>query len=106
MLGHSSLAERRKPSVREGALATDAELARLLRAVQDGDDANALTDNGGLASALTWSLDDVATCLSEAKARSLIWGSRSGQRPAPWFTDLELTVQGRRFLAEHGSKLP
>ena len=33
----------------------------------------------------------------------LIWGFRNGQRPAPWYTDLELTVQGRRFLAAHAA---
>jgi hypothetical protein len=85
----------------EGVLTSENELARMLQIVKDGDDQDSLVDNGGLATALAWSLDDVGTCLADAKARSLIWGNRSGQRPGPWFTDLELTVQGRRFLAQH-----
>ena len=56
-----------------------------------------------LARALELSLVDVAQRLEDAKARGLIWGFRNGQRPAPWYTDLELTVQGRRFLATHGA---
>ncbi len=82
-------------------MAGDGDLARLLQAVQDGDDKDSPADNECLAAALAWSLDDVADCLKEAKDRSFIWGSRSGQRPAPWFTELELTVQGKRFLTEH-----
>ena len=79
----------------------DGDLVRLLLVVQDGDDADVLADNESLACSLQWSLADVATCLREAKDRSLIWGARSGQEPGPWFTDLEITVQGRRFLAVH-----
>jgi hypothetical protein len=78
----------------------DGELRRLLRAVQHGDEVDALADNGTLASALGWPVAAVAACLQEAKERSFIWGMRSGQTPAPWFTDLELTVQGRRFLKD------
>jgi hypothetical protein len=40
----------------------------------------------------------VASILEDAKERSLIWGQRSGDKPGPWFKELELTVQGRRFL--------
>jgi hypothetical protein len=87
-------------------MSSDDELARLLQAVQDGDDADVLADNESLARSLQWPLSAVAACLREAKDRSLIWGMRSSQQPAPWFTDLELTVQGRRFLAartaDHG----
>ena len=82
-------------------MSTDDDLAQLLRAVQAGDDADVLADNESLASSLQWSLGDVADCLREAKERSLIWGVRSGQQPGPWFAELELTVQGRRFLAGH-----
>lgn len=78
---------------------TDAELTVILAAVQDGDDINTLLDNDGLAQACQLTLEVVAERLHVAKQRNLIWGSRSNQRPAPWFTDLELTVQGRRFLA-------
>ena len=83
-------------------MATEDELQRLLRAVQLGDETDALADNDSLASVLGWPVAAVAACLREAKERSLIWGIRSGRTPAPWFTDLELTVQGRRFL-QHGS---
>jgi len=84
-------------------VASDTDLARLLQAVQDGDDRDAPVDNGVLAGVLVWSLDAVAECLGEAKTRSFIWGMRSGQRPAPWYTELEVTVQGKRFLADHQS---
>jgi len=80
---------------------TDDELMSVLLVVQQGDDADSLLDNDGIAQALEISLVDVARRLEVAKDRRLIWGSRSGQRPAPWYTDLELTVQGRRFLAGH-----
>jgi hypothetical protein len=80
---------------------TDQDLSSLLHAVQDGDDADALLDNGAIANLLGLSLETVAEQLAEAKDRSLVWGIRNGQRPAPWFTDLEVTVQGRRFLSNH-----
>lgn len=80
-------------------MSSDDDLARLLRAVQAGDDADLLADNESLACSLQCSLGDLAACLREAKERSLIWGVRSGKQPGPWFTDLEVTVQGRRFLA-------
>ena len=78
---------------------TEHDLASVLSAVQRGDDADALLDNASIADALGISLEDVAERLAAAKERSLVWGIRNGQRPAPWYTDLELTVQGRRFLA-------
>jgi hypothetical protein len=83
------------------AAPTDPELASILEAVQDADRADALLDNQGIADVLGLSLDVVAERLQEAKQRSLVWGIRSGQQPAPWYTDLEVTVQGRRFLAAH-----
>lgn len=79
----------------------DDELVLLLRAVQDGDDADVLADNESLARVLHWSAAEVAACLGEAKDRSLIWGTRGRNETSPWFTDLELTVQGRRLLAAH-----
>jgi hypothetical protein len=78
---------------------TDGELADLLSAVKRGDDTDDLLDNERLASALGISLEEVASQLQAAKGRSLIWGTRSSRTPGPWFTDLEITVQGRRFLA-------
>ena len=80
---------------------TDAKIAALLRCVEDGDAADAPADNSILGTALGWSLEDVAACLQDAKDRSLVWGRRSGERPAPWFTELEVTVQGKRFIAAH-----
>ncbi len=67
--------------------------------MRDGDFADSPVDNEMLAAALKMPLVLVASCLQEAKARSFIWGIRSGRQPAPWYTDLEMTVQGKRFLA-------
>jgi hypothetical protein len=75
------------------------QLSLLLQAVRDGDFADSPVDNEMLAAALKLPLASVASCLQEAKARSFIWGIRSGRQPAPWYTDLEMTVQGKRFLA-------
>ena len=80
-------------------MSDDADLVTLLRAIRDGDAADDPMDNDMLSTRLGWSADDVAFRLSSAKDRMLIWGSRSGGTPAPRFTDLELTVQGRRFMA-------
>jgi hypothetical protein len=78
---------------------TDAEIAAILVAVQHGDDRDALLDNNGLADACDLSLEDVAARLAAAKDRKFVWGRRSSQQPGPWYMDLELTVQGHRFLA-------
>ena len=74
------------------------ELIEILRAVLDADEQDAPLDNEMLATALGWDLDHVAASLSEAKQLSLIWGNRGARKPGPWFTDLEVTVQGRRLL--------
>ena len=78
---------------------TDERLARVLAVIQAGDDADRLEDNGSLSKALDWSLEEVADCLAEAKQRKFIWGARGGARPGPYYAELEVTVQGRRFLA-------
>lgn len=83
-------------------MSTDADLARLLNAVKDRDDGVTSVDNAMLAAALDWPVASVSLCLQEAKERSFIWGSRSGHQPAPWFTDIEITVQGKRFLTQNG----
>jgi hypothetical protein len=70
----------------------------LLGVVQAGDDNGAPVDNAVIAKRLKWDLETVAGCLGEAKERSLVWGQRSGDKPAPWFKELEITVQGRRLL--------
>jgi len=92
---------RERDDDRSSTVAGAGDLTRLLKAVNDGDFADTPVDNDMLATALRLSLVDVAGRLQEAKARSLIWGIRSGRQPAPWYTDLEVTVQGKRFLASH-----
>jgi hypothetical protein len=77
------------------------ELARLLQAVLDGDFADAPVDNEMLAAALQVPLVSVAACLQEATARSLVGGLRGGRQPEPWYTDLEITEQGQRFLSAY-----
>ncbi|MGH9134216.1 MAG: hypothetical protein ACRDZZ_09790 [Ilumatobacteraceae bacterium] len=79
----------------------DERLARLLSLIQAGDEADQLADNATLSKALRWSLEDVAAYLADAKERMFIWGARGGSRPAPYYSELEVTVQGRRFLAAH-----
>lgn len=79
-------------------MADEQQLMALLRVVMAGDDANELANNAILAKKLGWDLEAVAACLQEAKDKSLLWGQRNGDKPAPWFNDLEITVQGRRFL--------
>jgi hypothetical protein len=85
-------------------MAAEDELVRLLQAVRDADYANTPVDNEMLAGALQMPLGSVAEWLQEAKARSFIWGQRGARQPSPWFTDLELTVQGQRFLSAHARR--
>ncbi len=82
----------------------DSLMMDLLRVIQDGDDANELVNNAAIAKRLGWDLEVVAARLQEAKDSSLLWGQRSGDKPAPWFNDLEITVQGRRFLRTNAGK--
>lgn len=79
-------------------MSDDRLMVQLLGVVLKGDDSGAPVDNSVLASKLGWDLEAVATCLHEAKERSLVWGQRSGDKPAPWYKELEITVQGRRLL--------
>ena len=79
-------------------MSDDRLMAQLLGVVLKGDDSGAPVDNSMLASRLGWDLEAVASCLHEAKERSLVWGQRSGDKPAPWYKELEITVQGRRLL--------
>lgn len=73
-------------------------MVKLLAVVLSGDDSGAPVDNSIIAARLGWDLEAVASCLNQAKERSLVWGQRSGDKPAPWFKELEITVQGRRLL--------
>ena len=79
-------------------MSDDRLMVQLLGVVLKGDDSGAPVDNSMLASRLGWDLEAVASCLHEAKERSLVWGQRSGDKPAPWYKELEITVQGRRLL--------
>jgi hypothetical protein len=88
---------------RAGPVATEEELAHLLQAVRNGEFADAPVDNEMLAAALQLSLVSIASSLQEAEARSFVSGVRSGRQPGPWYTDLEVTVQGQRFLSGRGA---
>ena len=79
----------------------DRQMVQLLAVVLGGDDSGTPVDNAIIAKRLGWKLEVVASCLNEAKERSLVWGQRSGDKPAPWFKELEITVQGRRLLRSH-----
>ena len=82
----------------------DQQMVEMLAVVLSGDDSGAPVDNSIIAARLGWNLESVASCLNEAKERSLVWGQRSGDKPAPWFKELEITVQGRRLLRSHSAK--
>jgi hypothetical protein len=82
-------------------VSSDDQLAAVLRVIQACDEGDALADNTILAAQLGWTLVDVAECLDDAKERALIWGHRGGTKPGPWFSELEVTVQGKRFLTAH-----
>ena len=79
-------------------MSDDRQMLDLLEVVLRGDDSGAPVDNSMIAARLGWDLEAVASCLHEAKERSLVWGQRSGDKPAPWYKELEITVQGRRLL--------
>jgi hypothetical protein len=80
-------------------MSDDTHLVQLLGAIRDADDAGDPMDNDALSRRLGWSAEEVAARLTSARGQMLIWGSRVGGSPAPRFADLELTVQGRRFMA-------
>jgi hypothetical protein len=80
-------------------VSSEEEMTQLLRAVKDGDLAGAPVDNEMLAAVLNLPLVSIASCLQEAKERSFVWGVRSGRQPGPWYEELEVTVQGKRFLS-------
>jgi hypothetical protein len=82
----------------------DRQMVQLLGVVLSGDDSGAPVDNSIIASRLGWDLETVAATLTQAKERSLVWGQRSGDKPAPWYKELEITVQGRRLLRTNSAK--
>jgi len=74
------------------------ELTAMLHLVREADERGDPADNETLASAMDCDLSRVAALLGVAKQRSLIWGQGGPRKPGPWFSELELTVQGQRFL--------
>jgi hypothetical protein len=81
---------------------TDDHLVAMLRTIGDVEAAGEL-DNATIGRSLGWTAAMTATSLEAAKGRLLIWGIRVGGTPGPRFEEIELTVQGRRFLtaADH-----
>jgi len=73
-------------------------LRELLSAVHRVDGRGVPVSNDLLATDLGWSSADVANTLRDAKADMLIWGLRTSGNPQPQFEDIELTVQGNRYL--------
>ncbi len=80
-------------------MSADDQLLALLGAIRDGDDADAPMDNDTLKARLGWTAGEVADHLAAARSSMLIWGARVGGTPAPRYADLELTVQGRRWMS-------
>jgi hypothetical protein len=77
--------------------ATNEQLVAMLRTIGERDSE---LDSRSLGRSLGWTPAQTADSLAAAKARLLIWGIRVGGNPAPCFEDIELTVQGRRFLID------
>jgi hypothetical protein len=73
-------------------------LRPLLAAIRAGDERGVVMSSDVLADDLGWSATDVAQALREAKAAMLVWGLRTGGSPQPHFDEIELTVQGNRYL--------
>jgi hypothetical protein len=78
--------------------APDPELVLALRALLAADEAGTPFDNEQLSKALGWDLTRTGDCLKVAKDQSLIWASRGSRLPGPWFSEIEVTMQGRRLL--------
>lgn len=76
----------------------DEALAAALAVLLAADEKGEPLDNELLAKALGWDLARVGDCLKVAKERSLIWGSKGSRTPGPWFSEIEVTMQGRRLL--------
>ena len=79
--------------------AVDFDLCRMLRTIGDRDGGDGQLDSAALGRRLGWTAARTASSLGAAKGRLLVWGIRVGGNPGPCFEDIELTVQGRRFLA-------
>jgi hypothetical protein len=81
-----------------GEPASDDLLVAMLRTIGDSDATAGALDSAALGRSLGWTAAVTAASLETAKHRLLIWGIRVGGSPSPCFEDIELTVQGRRFL--------
>lgn len=79
-------------------MSDEERLHELLAAVHRGDESGVPVSNDLLVADLGWSSADVASTLSDAKADMLIWGLRTSGNPQPQFEEIELTVQGNRYL--------
>jgi hypothetical protein len=73
-------------------------MSALLRAVQRADDRGDPADNESIARALGWGLDETALLVKAAREHLFVWGLREGRQPGPWYSSLEVTVQGQRYL--------
>lgn len=82
---------------------TNDQMVTLLETIRDGRFADQPVDNQLLAEALDASLDSIAAQVHEANARSFLLGTRAARRPGPWYTNLEVSNQGDRFLATHSN---
>ena len=82
-------------------MSDEPRLWALLSAIRDGDERGVVMSSEVLAGDLGWSPADVATVLRDARAEMFIWGLRSGGSPQPHFEEIELTVQGNRYLRTH-----
>jgi hypothetical protein len=80
-------------------------MADLLAAIDAGDAAGSPMSNDLLVDRLGWTADDVATLLGSAREQMLVWGQRGYGAPAPRFESLELTVQGRRWMASNADQI-
>jgi hypothetical protein len=89
-----------KTSAPAAVAATNDELVAMLRTISERDVSGQQVDSRSLGRSLGWTAAQTADSLVAAKARLLIWGIRVGGNPGPCFEDIELTVQGRRFLAD------
>lgn len=79
-------------------MSDDPRRHELLAAIQRGDELGMVMSSELLAADLGWSPADVAAALQSARADMLVWGMRSGGTPQPHFDEIELTVQGARYL--------
>ena len=77
---------------------TDDQLVAMLRTIGDREISAERLDSQILGKCLGWTPVHTSDSLVAAKARLLIWAIRVGGNPGPCFEDIELTVQGRRFL--------